>query len=94
MSVYITRKSLNVFLKSTLHKEIDKTYTRRGAKVQNDLALLEEAILLVELNKLESSSSTISLLFCKSVELVQTAFTEPLFNRHLVDVEDKKTIWC
>jgi hypothetical protein len=87
-------KSLNVFRKNTMHREIDKTYTRRGAKVQNDLALLEEAILLVELDKLESSSSTISFLFRKSVELVQTTFTEPLFNRHLADVEDKKAIWC
>lgn len=36
------------------------TYTWRSAKIQQDLTLLEEAILLVKLDKLESSTSTIS----------------------------------
>lgn len=39
---------------------LKSTYTWRSAKIQQDLTLLEEAILLVKLDKLESGTSTIS----------------------------------
>jgi len=58
------------------------TYTGRSAKIEHDLALLQEAILLVELDQLESGTSTITLLFGKLVPLVETAFAVLLLNRH------------
>lgn len=58
------------------------TYTRCSAKIQEDLALLKEAILLVQLNKFESGSGTISFFLGEFVPLIQTAFAVLLLDRH------------
>lgn len=62
-----------------------KTYSRCGAKVQQDLTLLQEAILLVQLDELKSSTGTITLLFRELVPLVQTAFAVLLLDSHGVE---------
>lgn len=58
------------------------TYTGRSAKIEGDLALLEEAILLVKLDQLEGGTGTITLLLGKLIPLVQTALAVFLLNRH------------
>lgn len=82
------------------------TYTGRSAKIESDLALLEEAILLVELDQLEGGTSTITLLLGKLVPLVKTALAVFLLNRHgagalsrgvfptdVVEQDDLVTFW-
>ncbi len=59
-----------------------ETYSGRRAEIEHDLAFLEEAILLVELDQLESGTSTVSLLLGELVPLVKTAFAVLLLNRH------------
>lgn len=51
------------------------TYTGRRAKIDEDLALLQETILLVELDQLERRSSSVSLFLRKAIPLIQTTFT-------------------
>lgn len=58
------------------------TYTWSGAKIQKDLALLEKAILLVELDQLESGTGSVALLFGEFVPLVETTFSVLLLDRH------------
>lgn len=58
--------------------------TGSGAKIEHDLALLEEAIFLVELNQLESSTSSVTLLLGEFVPLVETTFAVFLLDRHIV----------
>lgn len=59
-----------------------ETYTWSGAKIQKDLALLEEAIFLVELNQLESGTGSVAFLLGKLVPLVKTTFSVLLLDRH------------
>lgn len=67
-----------------LHNEIqEETYTRRCAKIQEDFALLQEAILFVQLNKLECGSGSVAFLFSKLVPLVQTALAMFFLYRHI-----------
>lgn len=71
------------------------TYTGRSAKIESDLALLEEAILLVELDQLEGGTGTITLLLGKLVPLVQTALAVFLLNRHGVGALSRVLAdWC
>ena len=58
------------------------TYPWRRAKIEHDLTLLEEAILLVELDQLEGGTRTISLLLGELVPLVETALAVLLLDRH------------
>jgi len=58
--------------------------TGSSAKIEHDLALLEEAIFLVELDQLESSTSSVSLLLGEFVPLVETTFAVFLLDRHRV----------
>lgn len=58
------------------------TYTGRGAQIEHDLALLEEAIFLVELDQLEGGSGTIPLFLGELVPLVETALAVLLLDRH------------
>lgn len=60
----------------------EATYSRRGAKIQQDFALLQEAILFVQLNQLECSTGTVTFFFCKLVPLVKTAFAVLFLDRH------------
>lgn len=73
------------------------TYSGCSAKIDQDLALLEEAILLIQLNKLEGGTGTITLLFCKLIPFIQTAFAMFLLDRHGSGVkikgEGKSTVW-
>lgn len=50
------------------------TYSGCRAKIQQDLTLFKEAILLIQLDKLERSSSPVPFLFCEFVPLIQTPF--------------------
>lgn len=59
-----------------------RTYTGSGTKIQQDLALLEETIFLVELDQLEGGTSAVSLLFGKLVPLIKTTFSVLLLDRH------------
>lgn len=65
-----------------------RTYTWGGAKIQQDLALLEEAIFLVELDQLEGGTSSVTLFFGELVPLVKTTFSVLLLDRH-----DEKWRW-
>lgn len=58
------------------------TYTRRSAKVEHDLTLLEEAILLVQLDELEGGSGAVSLLFGELIPFVETALAVFLLDGH------------
>lgn len=58
------------------------TYTRGGTEIQQDLALLEEAIFLVELDQLEGGTGAVSLLLCELVPLVETTLSVLLLDRH------------
>jgi hypothetical protein len=64
-----------------------RTYSGRRAEIQHDLALLEEAIFLVELDQLEGGTRAVSLLLGELVPLVETAFAVLLLDRHDVG-------WC
>lgn len=70
--------------------KIVKTYTWRGAKIQQDFALFQESILLVQLNQLEGGTSTVAFFFGKFVPLVQTAFAVLFLNRHGVGCSDNR----
>jgi hypothetical protein len=59
-----------------------RTYPWRCAEIQRDPALLEEAILLVELNELEGGTSAVPLLLGELVPLVETALAVLLLDRH------------
>ena len=59
-----------------------KTHPWRGAKIDKDLALLEEAIFLVQLHELERRTGTITLLLGELVPLVETALAVLLLNCH------------
>jgi hypothetical protein len=56
-------------------KTCEKTYTRRSTKIKKNSALLQESILLVQLNQLESSTGTVALFLRKSIPLIQTTFS-------------------
>jgi hypothetical protein len=62
-----------------------RTYTGRGAEIEHDLALLEEAIFLVELDQLEGGSGTVPLFLGELVPLVETALAVLLLDRHGVE---------
>lgn len=51
------------------------TYTWCGAKIQQDFAILQDAIFLVQLHKLERSSGSVTLLLRKPVPFIQSAFS-------------------
>ena len=59
-----------------------ETYSRGSTKVKKNLALFQESILLIQLDELESGTSTISLLLSKLVPLVQAAFAMLLLDGH------------
>ena len=59
-----------------------ETYSGRRAEIEHDLALLEEAILLVELDQLEGGTRAVSLLLGELVPLVETALAVLLLDRH------------
>lgn len=67
-----------------LYQDIDMniTYTWRGAEIQEDLALLEEAIFLVQLDQLEGGTGAVSLFLCELIPLVETALSVLLLDRH------------
>lgn len=54
-----------------------------SAKIQQDLALLEEAILLVQLYELKSGSGSVALFLGKFVPLVKTTLSSLLLETHL-----------
>lgn len=58
------------------------THSWGGAKIQQDFALLEEAIFLVELDELEGGTGSVSLFFRKLVPLVKTTLSVLLLDRH------------
>jgi hypothetical protein len=62
--------------------ESSETYSGRSAEIEHDLALLEEAIFLVELDQLEGGTRAVSLLLGKLVPLVETALAVLLLDRH------------
>jgi len=64
---------------------LSKTYSGGGAKIEHDLALLEEAIFLVELDQLEGGTGAVPLLLGELVPLVETALAVLLLDRHGVD---------
>jgi hypothetical protein len=51
-----------------------RAYSRRGAEVDEDLALFEEVELLVQLDELEGGASAVALLFGELIPLVDSAF--------------------
>jgi hypothetical protein len=51
------------------------TYTRRSTQIDQDLTLLQESILLVQLNKLESSTRSVALLLGQPIPFIQTTFS-------------------
>lgn len=59
-----------------------RTYTWRSAEIQQDLALLEEAIFLVELNELEGSTGSVTFLLGELVPFVKTTLSVLLLDRH------------
>lgn len=58
------------------------TYSWRSAKIQQDLTLLKEPILLVQLDQLEGGTGSIAFLFGKLVPLVKTTLSVLLLDRH------------
>lgn len=58
------------------------TYSWRSAKIQQDLALLEKSILLVQLDQLEGSSGSVPFLLGKLVPFVETTLSVLLLDRH------------
>lgn len=74
--------TINLELVSAHYNIGENTHTRSGAKIQQDLALFQEAIFFVQLNKLEGSSGTITLFLGKLVPFIQTAFAVLLLDRH------------
>lgn len=69
-----------------------ETYTWSGAKIQKDLALLEETIFLVELDQLEGGTGSVALLFGELVPLVKTTFSVFLLDRHFDKVRCSRAI--
>lgn len=57
----------------------------RGAKIEHDLALFEESILLIQLDQLEGGSGPVPLLLGEFIPFIKTAFTVLLLDRHRVD---------
>jgi hypothetical protein len=53
---------------------VGTTYSWCRAQIDQHLALLQEAILLVQLDQLEGGTRTVALLFRKLIPLVETAF--------------------
>lgn len=53
---------------------ISMTYARCSTKINYDFALLQETILFIKLDQLESSTSSIALLFRQLIPFIQTAF--------------------
>jgi hypothetical protein len=51
-----------------------RAYSRRGAEVDEDLALFEEVELLIQLDELEGGASAVALLFGELIPLVDSAF--------------------
>ena len=60
----------------------EATYTWRSAKIDEDLALLKEAIFLVELDKLKGSSGSVALLLGQLIPFVETALAVLLLDGH------------
>lgn len=54
---------------------VDGTYTGCSAKIQQNLALFQKSILLVQLDKLERSTGAVSLLLGETIPLIQTSLT-------------------
>lgn len=73
--------------KQELDNKADGSYTGGSTQIQQDLALLQEAILLVQLDDLEGSTGTITLLLGQFVPLIQTAFAVFLLDRHFEQSE-------
>ena len=59
-----------------------QTHAWRSTEVDEHLALLEKAILLVELHELERCTRAVALFLGELVPLVQTAFAVLLLDRH------------
>ncbi len=59
------------------------THSWGGAEIQHDFALLEEAILFVQLDQFEGSSGAVALLFGELVPLIETAFAVLLLDGHI-----------
>lgn len=58
------------------------TYPWRSTEIQQNLALLEEPILLVELDQLERGSGSVAFLLGKLVPFVKTTLSVLLLDRH------------
>lgn len=58
------------------------TYSWRSAKIQQDLALLEEPILLVQLDEFEGRTGSVPFLLGKLVPFVETTLSVLLLDRH------------
>jgi len=54
--------------------EQQPTHSRRSAKIDEDFALLQDMVLLVQLDKLEGCTSAVALFLCELVPLVETTF--------------------
>jgi hypothetical protein len=68
----------------TLYAErLAATHTWGRAKIQEDLALLQKAIFLVQLNELEGGSGSVALLLGKLVPLVQATLAVLLLDSHV-----------
>jgi hypothetical protein len=53
----------------------ENTYTWSRTKIKQNLALLQESILLVQLDQLERSTSTVALLLGQAIPFIQTTFS-------------------
>lgn len=84
-----------IFVSYSFHDPVLKTYSRRSTQIQQDLALLQESIFLVQLDQLESSSGAVSLLLGQLVPLVETAFSMFLLDTHDGVIEVAGLfVWC
>lgn len=61
---------------------VSSTHTRCRAKIQKDLALLQEAIFLVQLDELKGCSSSVPFLFGELIPFVETALAVFLLGTH------------
>lgn len=56
-------------------KSWDLTYPGGRAKIQKNLALLQETVLLIQLHQLKRRSCSVSLFLCQVIPLIQTTFS-------------------
>jgi hypothetical protein len=59
-----------------------QTYSWGGTQIQQDPTLFQKAILLVQLDKLESGSGTVTLFLGQSIPLIKTTLSVFLLDSH------------